>query len=62
MGVMNIEELRAKLVAAPRGELRDISKVTGIPYETIRRVKAQETAHPRIDTFTKICNYYENRA
>lgn len=59
---MNIDELRAKLVAAPRGELRDIARVTGIPYETIRRVKAQETAHPRIDTFTKICNYYEARA
>lgn len=38
-----------------------MAATTGVPYETIRRIRVGITKHPRVDTFVTLCSFYGKR-
>jgi len=58
---MTFPELVERLNSAPHGELRKIERETGVNYGTIREIKDGQTKNPRIDTFERLCAYYERQ-
>jgi hypothetical protein len=50
-----------KLKAFTLEGLRSISHETGVPYNTILRLRYQQTKFPQYDTIAPLISYFENQ-
>ena len=55
-------EQALKKLAADERSLNELSKLTGIPAETLRDIKSGHVANPRFDTLKKLAFLYAKAA
>jgi len=56
---MGLEQIIANL---RDDDIGVIAAATGIPYETLRRIRSGQTPDPRVKTVERIAAYYADRA
>lgn len=55
-------EQALKKLAADERSLSELSKLTGIPAETLRDIKSGHVENPRFDTLKKLASIYARAA
>lgn len=58
---MELCDLISRLELEQAGEIRRIAAASGIPYATLRKIRARETKDPRCSTVEKLRDYYTRR-
>ena len=58
----DFQTLVSRLKAEPPRELHTIAAKSGVPYSTLRKLRAATTKNPRIKTVERLRSYYTEQA
>ena len=62
VGMSDFQTLVSRLKAEPPRELHTIAAKSGVPYSTLRKLRAATTKNPRIKTVERLRSYYTEQA
>jgi len=54
-------DLRAKLAGMTAGEMRGLADRSGVPFQTVRRLRYSDNPNPRLDTLSAIWPHIARR-
>lgn len=55
------EFVLARLDEEEERSLQQLARDTGVPYSTLRYIRARKTKNPRFDTIKKLADHYQGR-
>jgi len=61
MQIPSTLEFKARLEPMGSSELTELSRLSGVPFHTILKIKTGETTNPGLETVRKFCPFLSTR-